>query len=513
MSGGLNKKVLIPVVGVFLLLAVTALVVTIINGGDSDAGSAVATGESEVDVRPGTTLSSGQRLINPDATAPSTESLDETGDPEVEGQPDSQTTEGSGSAQTGVGFADNYNDHLNFLLNSEARVQTIERAGTSFGSAVNPALTVNIQNNDRRSVPSAQLNINDVIAGQGAADAGKPRGGGVFHIQCTFSHFAYDDPILFPNQPGAGHLHMFFGNTEANAYSTYDSLLNTGNSTCQHQELNRTAYWSPALLDGDGNAIVPTEFLIYYERFGPTDANRIETLPEGLNFIVDSDDPRVGGPGSPIGQQGLTFNCGQGDQNVPQNGPAGPNVPYIPDCDKNVYHSMQMDLEAPTCWNGELDWDPDNPNVVYPTAIYSAACPASHPQVLPQLIYRFRFDLSTSPTPTNTWYLSSDVDPNTGELVGRPGATLHTDWFGGWNRDTITRLINDCLRPSGKWCDPMHMGNGDLVPLLASDRNYQHSLLYTPEQYLTACPFRDAPTGNRADLAYCAPGDHSSHGG
>ncbi len=42
---------------------------------------------------------------------------------------------------------------------------------------------------------------------------------GQFRIQCQWSHFGYDDPIVRPGSPGAAHLHMFWGNTNTNARS------------------------------------------------------------------------------------------------------------------------------------------------------------------------------------------------------------------------------------------------------------------------------------------------------
>ena len=55
---------------------------------------------------------------------------------------------------------------------------------------------------------------------------------GAFRMTCKPSHNAYDDPIVFPGRPGAAHLHTFFGNTRADAFSTYASLRTTGESTC-----------------------------------------------------------------------------------------------------------------------------------------------------------------------------------------------------------------------------------------------------------------------------------------
>src|SRR4051794_40385059 len=47
---------------------------------------------------------------------------------------------------------------------------------------------------------------------------------GQFTTRCTLSHERADDPIVKPNQPGASHLHEFFGNTTTNASTTATSL-------------------------------------------------------------------------------------------------------------------------------------------------------------------------------------------------------------------------------------------------------------------------------------------------
>ncbi|MEJ7721918.1 MAG: right-handed parallel beta-helix repeat-containing protein [Ilumatobacteraceae bacterium] len=43
---------------------------------------------------------------------------------------------------------------------------------------------------------------------------------GQFVVQCAPSHAGFDDPILYPGQPGASHLHQFFGNPDIDAMST-----------------------------------------------------------------------------------------------------------------------------------------------------------------------------------------------------------------------------------------------------------------------------------------------------
>ena len=40
-------------------------------------------------------------------------------------------------------------------------------------------------------------------------------------------HFGYDDPIVYPGQPGRSHLHMYFGNTEVDAFTTTERLVDS----------------------------------------------------------------------------------------------------------------------------------------------------------------------------------------------------------------------------------------------------------------------------------------------
>ena len=95
---------------------------------------------------------------------------------------------------------------------------------------------------------------------------------GAFRFQCKPSHNLYDDPVVYPGQPGLSHLHTFFGNRSSNAYSTYASLRASGDGTCVGGPINRSAYWFPALRvdDGDGNDLNDKVFMpdftsVYYK--------------------------------------------------------------------------------------------------------------------------------------------------------------------------------------------------------------------------------------------------------
>lgn len=78
------------------------------------------------------------------------------------------------------------------------------------------------------------------------------------------SHISYDDPIVFPNQPGRAHLHQFFNNPTTDAYSTHESLMATPTVAGQSM-VNKSAYWTPVLFgEESGRIYLPNDQIWYY---------------------------------------------------------------------------------------------------------------------------------------------------------------------------------------------------------------------------------------------------------
>src|SRR5688572_7231380 len=71
---------------------------------------------------------------------------------------------------------------------------------------------------------------------------------------CPATHRLSDDPIVYPRQPGASHLHQFLGNRSVKASSTYESML-AGSTSCGTTN-DKAGYWVPALYE-DGRLISP----------------------------------------------------------------------------------------------------------------------------------------------------------------------------------------------------------------------------------------------------------------
>ncbi len=272
------------------------------------------------------------------------------------------------------------------------------------------------------AVPSEQLDLGSLTEAAPVNDNGASTAG-QFRVACEYSHFGFDDPIIFPGQPGESHLHMFFGNTNTNAFTTQDELVNTGGGTCSGFELNRSAYWTPAMLDGRGNLVVPDSIIIYYKSKFP---EAVSAMPQGLQMLAgntQSESFEVG----PY----LLWSCGR-------NGHAYNKTNRIPDCGGDIINAS---IQFPNCWDGVNLSAPDFlSHLTY--ANDQTPCPAAHPVRLPQISILLYYPGTDS---VDGWRLSSD---ETNGFNGPPGGTLHADWWGGWNDETMDLWIDGCMKAS-----------------------------------------------------------------
>ncbi len=274
------------------------------------------------------------------------------------------------------------------------------------------------------SVPSDQLSIQALTEAAPQPDnGGAPEG--QFRLACEYSHFSYDDPIIYPGQPGKSHFHMFFGNTETDAHTTENVLINSGGGTCQGYELNRSAYWVPALLDGKGNAVVPYQIIIYYKTKSP---QTVIPMPQGLQMIGGNDLDY-----SFETRSELHWSCGG-------SGKAYNLTNRIPDCGGDVINAA---VQFPNCWDGVNLFKPApdyTSHLLYVNE--SQPCPSSHPQRLPQISFLIYWRGADS---VDGWHLSSDDFDVPGAV---PGGSLHADWWGAWNDEAIELWTFNCLRAS-----------------------------------------------------------------
>jgi Domain of unknown function (DUF1996) len=238
-----------------------------------------------------------------------------------------------------------------------------------------------------------------------------PDGMGAFRTVCNFSHMNFDDALVYPNARNAAHLHVYFGNTGADAFSTPDSIATTGNSTCRGGIVNRTAYWVPALVDGNGRPLVPVYMDTYYKSgYRYFDNASVVPIPARFRMIAGDSKSRVM-------QDVAYFECNH--QRVSGLGACAGELRQV--------------VEFPQCWDGVNLASPDHrSHVVYAS---NQRCPASHPVHLPEVSYHIRYD--NVPAGVR---LSSDVN-------GAPaGSSSHGDWMNGWEQEVLNTGINRIVR-------------------------------------------------------------------
>lgn len=301
---------------------------------------------------------------------------------------------------------------------------------------------------------------------------------GAFRFFCGFGQILADDPIMYPGQPGKSHLHAFFGNTSANAHSTYESLRKKGDSSCEEHPghtgmaLNRSAYWVSAMLDGAGHVVVPENAGIYYKRRpisdpkcslssgDPKAEGNCVALPNGLRFIFGYD--MTSGKTPP---NSMWWNCGgKTSANVPGQSDHYPTIaaaaahcPTAVNSDGSYNYILAV-VAAPNCWDGKrLDSPNHRDHMAYEqdTSRGYSKCPDSHPFIVPSFLLSIAYTVDEN---LPKWHLSSDeMHP---ELPA--GSTLHSDWFGAWDNPTEAIWMDNCINKRLN-CSGGDLGNGKQI--------------------------------------------------
>jgi hypothetical protein len=231
---------------------------------------------------------------------------------------------------------------------------------------------------------------------------------GLWKVDCGFSHSAADDPIVHPGQPGASHLHDFFGNTSTNAGSTYQSMDGV-TSTCANND--RAAYWVPALYQ-NGKKVNPDGAIIYYTTSAGDPKKQI-SYPRDMRIIMGNSKATTAAQ-----QQGqIEWGCSGNTQ-------IGRDIP------KNCKTGMiQLRMRFPACWDGKMDAGNNATNHVrYPSR---GKCPAGFPHALPTMRFNTAYKVGTT----------------TGKITLSSGNvhSVHADFWNTWDQRTLDGLVKKCF--------------------------------------------------------------------
>ena len=237
---------------------------------------------------------------------------------------------------------------------------------------------------------------------------------------CNYSHSLSDDPIVFPGQPGASHLHDFIGARTTKASSSVESLR-AGGTTCVMPG-DKSGYWVPALFK-NGVRVLPTatskNALFYYRHAGVSSGTVFQTIPDGLKMIVGNAHATSAAENEGIARGRIIFKCGPG---------SGTDLPAPPSqCASGV---MVVSYKFPNCWDGvNLDSPDHKSHMAYPT---SNRCPATHPVAIPRIEAFVRYPVGTSPIGTVT-------------MASGPYFTAHMDFWNGWEPAALNWLLDNCI--------------------------------------------------------------------
>ncbi len=245
-----------------------------------------------------------------------------------------------------------------------------------------------------------------------------------FRFFCVPSHYSYHDPVVYPGQEGAAHLHMFFGNTEVDAHSTGDEIIKSGRTTCDGGITNRSAYWIPALYNENGEVVLPSLINNYYKSW-VDDRSKIRPIPAGLEILSNTDVKGSGGVVvSKVDEERWTASI-------------------------RIYPNDGFTLEVifPDCIAVDETGNPvlSSPGGTSHMAYSAGACPPSHPYTIPQLTQNVKW----ADVPFDSdWYFSSDSVGNVPK-----GMSAHADYVAGWTEESA-QIMADCVRDGFKECGP-----------------------------------------------------------
>jgi hypothetical protein len=323
---------------------------------------------------------------------------------------------------------------------------------------------------------STNVSLTSHIESSGA-DVGSSLGGAEAKLRffCNISHLNYDDPILNFGQPGAAHLHHFYGNTMTSAVSTYQTLRTTGDGTCAGRYANRTGYWIPAMINGRTGQVVKPRALEFYYHIAPNSRFLTQPTPGEYEHATCPPPPDIACPEyapHPRMPRGLTAIAGiNPSTGVARSGttmtwrcnnilgafkvgpPASSTFIYDPantsagmglcttsdDGNSSNTYMLTAVITFQVCWDGATlnTTDVSHLDGQHNPGIGVTLCHAAHPYLIPEVTAFISYDHS-GPDDFKDWYLSSDRHNG---ATWRLGETMHADAYWAWD-DSVMNTIS-----------------------------------------------------------------------
>jgi hypothetical protein len=255
---------------------------------------------------------------------------------------------------------------------------------------------------------------------------------GAFRSVCGYSHMNTDDALVAPGRPGAAHLHTYFGNTRANAFTVSPAILRgpEAASTCRGGTANLSAYWVPSLIDTrTGTPVRPTDDMdVYYKSgYGGVAPGQVRLIPKGLR-LLGGDARATADQGRARGQWGCSADSGYRYNAA------------IPPCPAGARVSMEIDFPQCLAVDGAgrplIDSADHRGHAAYPDP--PRGCPGSHPYPIPAITFVVDWIVPAG-TDSSVLRLASD------HYAGGPGGfSRHGDYIEGWDDAVRDQFVRNC---------------------------------------------------------------------
>jgi hypothetical protein len=238
-----------------------------------------------------------------------------------------------------------------------------------------------------------------------------------FQTNCEVSKRAPDDPIVFPNMPGASHQHVFFGPSKIDAFTTPDALTGMANNCDAPGDLS--AYWVPELTK-DGKPVEQPDFRVYYgSRL--KDPSTVKIFPRGLRMVVGN--AKLQEP-TPKGKNGQFWCAGSAEIGRSADG----NWPV---CAKGGNLIFQLTFED--CWDGKHLDSPDHKS--HMGGAVDGKCQGDYPVAIPNLSFMVSYD---------------SLGGDGLKLASGLPSSMHGDFLMGWDENKLGPMVRNCINQKAK---------------------------------------------------------------
>lgn len=291
-----------------------------------------------------------------------------------------------------------------------------------------------------------------------------------FRTVINTTHVGRFDPVRNPGDANAGHCHLFFGNPDVTASSTYTTLRASDSSFAAGGPINVTGYWEPCMkkanaFGGDGltRVKIPNYHIVYYVGIASIQS-QFNVIPRGLRYIGGT---HMDDPSNVFWKSELNANVTWAG-----NGLTNPNTGWF--CESTGYQSttdalvnadgtdalnncpassaIYVSVVAPECSDGVNLRSPNGYDHMRPYVNNAGSgqpvCPDNWYR-LPRLEVKSFFSHQGASDYINYRLDSDDMMAATLGSAVKSGFSFHFDWFGAWEYTNMLLWMDNCIGTRG----------------------------------------------------------------